>query len=772
MRQVVQAVSGGGVRVVDVPAPTIGPAEVLVRTDVTIVSAGTERAVTELARAGLLAKARARPDLVRKVADKARVEGVGAAARSVRARLGSDLPLGYSGCGRAVAVGDAVAGIRPGDLVATGGAGRANHADFQAVPGLLCARVPDGLPAADAAFATIASIALHGLRLAEVGPGAKVVVIGLGLVGQLAARLALASGCDVAGIDLAELPLATAAGAGVLALKESGPATTARIRSWSRGRGADAVLICAAGRAGNPVARATELARDRAQLVVVGDVDLNLARTPFYERELSLRFARSYGPGRYDRGYEDWGVDYPAGQVRWTEGRNQEAVLDLLASGRLKAADLVTHTFEVDDAPAAYQLVATRSEPYLAIRFRYPPTDDAPAAEDLAAAPGDSGQVSRALAADRPRRAVGPAGGRGDGVGWVGAGAFSGSVLLPAFRAAGFSRFTTVASAGGRTAGAFAERHGFAGVAADAWEVIDDDRTGVVVIASAHDSHAALTVAALERGRHVWCEKPPALTLAELDQVERAAAEGGGVLMLGYNRRFSPAVLGGARALARRDGPLTIVYRVAAGPVPPDHWYADRRQGGRLLGEVCHFVDTCAVLAGSPVEAVTALAGREAEALLAPDVAVAMRHADGTLSTIAYSSARPADAGKEAVEAVAGGDHLRIDDFRRLVVNGHVSWRGPQDKGHRAAVEHFRSLCLAADGPTGSGDPIGPGGELRLTAQLLASSRATLTAAVALGLGAPADLAATGGEPGTHPGVPAPRPALDQVPPSVSEAGR
>ncbi|MBX6390859.1 MAG: zinc-binding alcohol dehydrogenase, partial [Frankia sp.] len=375
MRQVVQAVSGGAVRVVDVPVPTISPTQVLVRTEATVVSAGTERAVTQLASAGLLAKARARPDLVRRVADKARAEGVGAAVRSVRARLSSDLPLGYSGCGRAVAVGDAVIGIRPGDLVATGGALHANHADYQAVPGLLCTRVPDGVAPADAAFATLASIALHGLRLAEVGPGAKVVVVGLGIVGQLAARLALASGCDVAGIDLAELPLSRAAAAGVLALPESGAATTARIRDWSRGRGADAVLICAAGRSGNPVQRATELARDRAQLVVVGDVPLNLARTPFYDRELTLRFARSYGPGRYDRGYEEWGVDYPAGHVRWTEGRNQEAVLDLLASGRLRVADLVTHTYRIDDAPAAYELVATRAEPYLAIRFTYPPAD-------------------------------------------------------------------------------------------------------------------------------------------------------------------------------------------------------------------------------------------------------------------------------------------------------------------------------------------------------------------------------------------------------------
>lgn len=403
MRQVVQAASGGAVRVVEVPVPTVGPTEVLVSTAASIVSAGTERAVTALARSSLLAKARARPDLVRKVAVKARADGLSTAVRTVRDRLGTDVPLGYSACGRVVEVGAAVDGIRPGDLVATGGAGRANHAEFQSVPGLLCARVPDGVDACAAAFATIGSIALHGLRLAEVGPGSKVVVVGLGLVGQLAARLALASGCDVAGIDLAELPLDAARAAGVRAFAESGEATTEAVRAWSRGRGADAVLVCAAGRSAEPVMRATALARDRAHLVVVGDVGLDLTRAPFYDKELTLRFARSYGPGRYERGYEDWGVDYPAGQVRWTEGRNQEAVLDLLAAGRLRVDDLVTHAFPIEQAPRAYELVAERTEPYLAIRFDYPPSP----------APGDDARPRPRV----PRQRAAPALRRGSRVG-------------------------------------------------------------------------------------------------------------------------------------------------------------------------------------------------------------------------------------------------------------------------------------------------------------------------------------------------------------------
>ena len=287
----------------------------------------------------------------------ARVVGEVRAGQMARA---DDMPLGYSAAGEVVEVGSAVSGLRVGQLVATGGAGKANHAEFQAVPGLLCVPVPDGVPAKDAAFTTVASIALHGLRLAEVGPGSKVVVIGLGLVGQLGARLAMAAGCDVVGIDLAAHARITAAGSGVDALDELGEATTEQVITWSRGRGADAVLVCAASHSSAPVTRAPALCRDRAAIVIVGDVGLNLDRTPFYERELSVRFARSYGPGRYDPSYEAWGVDYPVGQVRWTEGRNFEAVLDLMAAGRLKVADLVTHCYEIDEAAAAYQLIEKR----------------------------------------------------------------------------------------------------------------------------------------------------------------------------------------------------------------------------------------------------------------------------------------------------------------------------------------------------------------------------------------------------------------------------
>ncbi len=285
------------------PRPVIGPTEVLVQTTASIISPGTERAVTALAQSSLLDKARARPDLVRQVIAKAKTEGIQSTVKAVRSRLADDIPLGYSAAGIVLQVGEAVADISPGDLVATGGAGSANHAEFQAVPGLLASRVPAGVPAESAAFATIASIAMHGLRQAEVGPGSKVVVVGLGLVGQLTARLAMASGCDVAGIDVSEHPLAVAEASGVLALSESGTDTTAKIREWSRGRGADAVIITAADKSSRITDRVPELCRDRATVVVVGDVGLELDRRPWYENELELRFARSYGPGRYERAY-------------------------------------------------------------------------------------------------------------------------------------------------------------------------------------------------------------------------------------------------------------------------------------------------------------------------------------------------------------------------------------------------------------------------------------------------------------------------------------
>lgn len=699
MKQVVQPLGGGPVTVLDVPRPTVGPTQVLVRTLASVISPGTERAVTSLAQSSLLSKARARPDLVRQVAKKARNEGLTSTLQTVRARLASDLPLGYSAAGITVEVGEAVSGIQPGQLVATGGAGSANHAEWQAVPGLLCAPVPPGVKPEEAAFTTIASIALHGLRLAEVGPGSKVVVVGLGLVGLLAARLAMASGCDVVGIDLARRPLEVATASGVLALEEQGATTTERVLSWSRGRGADAVLLCAAGATSSPVQRTPELCRDRARVVVVGDLGLEISRKPFYEKELTLLFARSYGPGRYEREYEDYAVDYPAGQVRWTEGRNFEAVLDLLASGRLRVDDLVTHTFPIEGAAGAYELIESRREPYLAVALTYP--REQPEREPAI--------VLRPLR----KSAQAPA------IGWIGAGAFSTGTLLPAFRSAGFDRYVCVASGSGMSARRVAERHGFEKVVSGAEAVIDDPEVEVVVIATPHDTHAGLVTRALRAGKHVWCEKPLALSVEDLDVVEAVWRMSGRTLFVGHNRRWSPQV----RAVREKlgDAAAVVVYRVSAGRVPAKHWYGDRRQGGRLLGEVCHFVDTCAAIVGSDVVSAHAVAGGAgAELLLLDDVVVTLRHGNGSLSSISYASAGSPGTAKERIEVLGAGHTWVIEDFTRLLLDGKtVPPTGRQDKGHTAAVTAFREALRSGDGT-------------KETAALLATARSTLLAAADL----------------------------------------
>jgi predicted dehydrogenase/threonine dehydrogenase-like Zn-dependent dehydrogenase len=704
VKQIVQPVSGGPVTLLDVPCPVPEVTEVLVRTVSSVISPGTERAVTALAQSSLLAKARARPDLVRQVVRKARTEGIEVTRQAVRGRLASDLPLGYSAAGVVLEAGAAVTGVRPGQLVVTGGAGKASHAEFQVVPGLLCAPVPDGVTAQDAAFTTIAAIALHGLRLAEAGPGSKVVIVGLGLIGQLAARLAIAAGCDVAGIDPAGYPRAVAARSGVLALDENGEVTTEQVLAWSRGRGADAVLVCAAGPSPAAVMRVPPLCRDRAAVVIVGDVGLQLNRTPFYERELSLRFARSYGPGRYDPSYEVWGVDYPAGQVRWSEGRNFEAVLDLLAAGRLAVADLVTHTFDIGYATDAYQLIEERTEPYLAIRLDYP--NEADPRETVLIRPGN-GAAGDARAPEFPAD-----GNASPGVGLIGAGAFATGTLLPALEAGGFDRLIAVTSASGLTAARAAQRHGFAKAVSGASAIIDDPAVSVVVIATPHDTHAALTVRALAADRHVWCEKPVALTEEELDEVRTAWLASGQVLAIGFNRRWSAPLAAARQALARSAAPRLIVYRVAAGPVAADHWYRDRRQGGRLLGEVCHFVDTAQALVGAPIEDVTALVGGGHGAGF--DAALALRFADGSLATIGYGSAIPTG-GKEWIEISAGSRRVVIDDFRLVTADGKRIWKGRQDKGHQALAAAFRAAVA--------------GGAPLPTEDLLATMRATIRAA-------------------------------------------
>lgn len=660
MKQVVQSIADGELKVLDVPRPVPSATEVLVATSRTVLSPGTERAVRKLASANLLQKAKARPDLVRQVIRKARTDGLSTTAKAVRSRLDEDMPLGYSGSGVVVELGEAVSGLTVGQRVATGSAG---HADYQLVPAHLAVPVPDGVSDEDAAFATVASIALHGLRQAEVGPGSRVCVIGLGLLGQLTARLALASGCSVVGIDLAPWTAELLTALGGLGLVEAGADTTERVLAWSGGQGADAVILTAATASSEPVRRATALARDRAAVVVVGDVGLELERTPFYEKELRLMFARSYGPGRYERSYEEWGVDYPLGYVRWTEGRNLRAYLDLVEAGRLTVADLVTHRFPIEKAVDAYALVEG-GERSLGIQLTYAP--DAPRHEVVAVA--DKTVTS------------------GPGVGLIGAGTYARATLVPALKAAGLDRLVAVASASGLSARHLAERAGAERAVSDIEPVLALPDVDLVVIATRHDSHAELATRALRAGRHVFCEKPLALTSEELASVSDAWRASPGQLFVGFNRRYSVPVGLVQRHLEGGAGPLVMTYRVNAGGLGEKHWYHDRRQGGRLLGEVCHFIDTCNALAGSPVEQVTTFGSGAGEALLQEDLVVSLRYRGGSLATITYATGGHPGTSKERLEVLGRGRSAVIDDFRRTVLDGKESKVGGQDKGHTACL--------------------------------------------------------------------------------------
>jgi predicted dehydrogenase len=691
----VQSVRSGTLRIVDAPDPVIGPTEVLVQTHHSVVSAGTERAVRQLASASLLQKAKARPDLVRQIIRKARTEGLKSTFDAVQTRLDDEMPLGYSAAGLVLEVGEAVSRVRPGMRVATAGA---SHGDLQVVAGNVAVPIPETVESSSAAFATVAAIALHGLRQAEVGPGGKVCVIGLGLIGQLTVRLALASGLDVVGIDVRDWAAERASDCGATGLVEAGTDTTSRVMEWSRGRGVDAVMLTAATPSSEPILRAADLARDRAVIVVVGDVGMELQRRPLYEKELSIRVARSYGPGRYERAYEEWAVDYPAGQVRWTEGRNIEAALDLMASERLTVDGLVTHSFAFDRAADAYVVLEDPSAHYLGIRLDYP--------------------VER-RSASRPKVAITSARGQ-HVIGLIGAGTFARGVLVPALREAGIGTIRAVSSAGGVSAARLAERIGAEAMTTD--ELLADDTIDLIVVATSHDSHASLVVRALDRGKHVFCEKPLALTEDELHAVETAWERSGMQLAVGFNRRHSPWIKKAINALQGGSGPLVITYRANAGTLPQSHWYHDRRQGGRVIGEVCHFIDTCNALAGGAPDAVSAFGGGKSETMLVDDVAIALRYPCGSVATISYATGGHASTEKERLEVLGRGHTIVINDFQSLSLDGKVE-KGPRDKGHRWQFKQFVAPLQPQDD---SG-----------TESAFETTRASLIAVESLGTGSP-----------------------------------
>jgi predicted dehydrogenase len=670
VKQVLQATKGGRTRVADVPEPVLRPGAVLVRTRWSLISAGTERLVIELAEKSLVGKAMARPDLVRKTLEKMKREGLVATYRAVSGRLAGDVPLGYSASGDVIAVGEGVSDLSPGDRVACAGAGFANHAEVLCVPRNLCARVPDGVDLRHASAATLGAIALHGVRTADLRLGETAVVVGLGLLGQMAAQMLRASGVRVVAVDrdATRADLARKLGADAVCSGSDDPGPL--VRGLTGGHGADAVIVAAASDSSEPVSLAAGLCRRRGVVVVLGAVGMDLDRRTFYERELSLRMSTSYGPGRYDPTYEERGVDYPYSHVRWTEGRNLAAVLDLVASRRLDLAPLLTHEFPIEQAESAYEIVrGDRRESFLGIVLGYD--------------------------ADRPLRTVPPAGGpaprpAGETVrlGVVGAGQFAVSVLLPALRAAGGTEFVAVATSGGATADAIRRTFGFARAASSAEDVARSPDVDALVILTRHDSHASLVAAALAAGKPCFVEKPLAIRRAQLRDVVAAVDAHPGLVCVGFNRRFAPAAVRLRERTERRTSPLHARYRVNAGRVPPGHWTLDPDVGGgRIVGEACHFVDLLAFVVGERIVRV------QAERAGADGAAALLRFGDGSTAVLEYVTSGDASLGKEHLEVHWEGESLVLDDYRRLTLHagGRAEdlWKGAQDKGHAAEIAAF-----------------------------------------------------------------------------------
>lgn len=680
MKQVLQSLKTGIAEVVDVPAPGARAGHLLIRTRVSLISAGTERMLTDFGKANLIDKVRKQPDKVRQVVDKMRTDGVFTTLEAVRAKLDQPIPMGYCNVGEVIEVGRGVEGFAIGDRVLSNG----SHAEIVNIPHTLCAKVPDEVSDEAATFAVLGAIGLQGMRLAEPTFGETFVVTGLGLIGLLTVQLLRANGCRVLGIDVnaQRLALARSWGAEVVDVSNGGDPVAAAL-AFSRGRGVDGVLVTAATASSEPIHQAALMCRKRGRIVLVGVTGLELSRADFYEKELSFQVSCSYGPGRYDPDYEQKGQDYPIGFVRWTEQRNFEAVLDAMAAGRMATDVLATHRFGIEEAGDAYAALEDRAA--LGIILSYPTSADR--------APSRRIELRAMLATGSAR------------VGIIGAGNYSGRVLGPAFRAAG-AEIVAVAANSGASAAIMARKQGAAVATTDAEAVLADPYIDTVVIATPHSSHADYVLKALRHGKHVFVEKPLALRAEEVDEIEtlyaQLTADGRAPLLtVGFNRRFSPLVVAMREQLSA--GAKSIVITVNAGAIPATHWTQDASVGGgRIVGEACHFIDLARHLVGSSIVDVTQrVMGQPGHSNCGDTATITLTFEDGSIASINYFANGSKAFPKERIEVFDNGRVYTIDNFRRLVVHGGSGQKRliGQDKGQSALVNAFVAAVRGGPAP-------------------------------------------------------------------------
>jgi predicted dehydrogenase/threonine dehydrogenase-like Zn-dependent dehydrogenase len=685
MKQILQDLEKGDTRIEQIPCPQVVPDQLLIRTSTSLVSAGTERMLVDFGKANLVDKARQQPDKVRMVLDKMKTDGIAPTLEAVRAKLGQPLPLGYCNVGRVLDLGKGVEGFEVGDRIASNG----KHAEVVTVPVNLSAKIPDNVSDESAAFTVIGAIALQGIRLIQPSLGEAVVVTGLGLIGQITVQLLRAHGCRVLGIDFDDEKLALARRFGAETVNPAkGEDVLAAAEAFSRGRGVDGVIITASTKSNDPVHKAANMCRKRGRIVLVGVVGLELSRADFFEKELTFQVSCSYGPGRYDPAYEEGGQDYPVGFVRWTEQRNFEAVLDMLADGRIDVAPLVSHRFKLAEAESAYEVVAG-SEPSLGILLNYPSTEeqtDISLREQTVSLVPSSGFRAPAGTAS---------------VGFVGAGNYATQVLIPAFAAAGAS-LKTVASSGGVSGVHAGKKYGFESTTTDTASLFTDASVNTVVISTRHDSHARYVLDACKQGKHAFVEKPLCLKREELDEIESAWREaettdsGAPLLMVGFNRRFSPLTQKLKELVDRVQEPKSLIMTVNAGAIPGDHWTQDPDiGGGRIVGEACHFIDLLRFVVGTRVTGiqVTGMGRVPGVDIVADKASFTLSFEDGSFGTVHYLANGHKAFPKERLEVFAAGRILQLDNFRSLKAYGWPGFKGAklwrQDKGQKACAKAF-----------------------------------------------------------------------------------
>ena len=731
MKQIIQNYRTGELSLLEVPSPGLKKGFVLVRTQASLVSVGTERSMMDLARKSLLGKAMARPDLVKQVLNKIRTDGLGEAYRQAMGRLDTPIPLGNSAAGIVAGIGDGVEGFSVGDRVACSGSGYASHSEIISVPHTLTVRIPDGVDDEAASFVTLGSIAMHGIRTANLTFGERVVVLGLGLLGQLAVQILNASGCRVIGLDIdarkAELALAHGAHAAAVIGRDD---VSSAVRHFTNGEGADAVLIFASTESNDPIELAAEVSRERGRIVVPGLVGLDIPRKQFYAKELDFVVSRAWGPGVYDPEYES-GSDYPLPFVRWTAQRNMAHFLEMVSERKVRIDPLITHRFPIERALEAYDMILKGREPVVGLVVHYP--------RGLEEAPSETRTIFI-----RQKEAVKPVGNGAVQLGVIGAGLFARGTLFPILkeiRGIGLRGICTSRSVNGGSVG---RKYGFHYATTDPAKVLEDPDTTLLMILTRHGSHAKWVCEALRARKKVFVEKPLCVNESQLAQIVEtySGLQSGDVappfLMVGFNRRFAPTMQEAIGFFSKVPRPLIVSVRVNVGHIPRESWVHDPEEGGgNVIGEVCHFVDLIQAVTGSlPVRVYAQSVRAESDAVISGDnVVITVTLADGSVGTITYSAMGDKAYGKERVEIYGGGTVCVIDNFKKLTWTGQGKRKEKgrflqgADRGHRAEMNLLVSALQS-----GQGAPVS-------FQSYVATTRATFGAMESLRTGNPIDIA-------------------------------